>query len=282
MTVSGGTASVTFALPPRGRRTVTLATDLGLASAEFATTIESDEQVAADRLMTWDASGYGAHAESGVAAPASRWYFAEGATHSAFDLFYLLFNPNDEAADVHVRFLLPPPAAAIERTYRVPARSRRTVWVDEEDPALASTDVAVVVSAPADRPIVAERAMYLSRPGELFAAGHAGVGVTELSSRWWFAEAATGEFFDAFLLVSNPNLAAADLDVTYLLADGRRVTVPHRVEAESRLTIWIDGDHPPSATPRSPSRCDRATTCPSSRNGPCGGPGRPPRGRRPM
>ena len=43
-----------------------------------------------------------------VPAPALRWYLAEGATHGAFDLFYLIQNPSlTSAASVRIRFLLP-------------------------------------------------------------------------------------------------------------------------------------------------------------------------------
>ena len=58
--------------------------------------------------MCWDLlRGYGSHAETSVASPSLVWYVAEGATHSGFDLFYLLQNPNAASAEVEVRFLLP-------------------------------------------------------------------------------------------------------------------------------------------------------------------------------
>ena len=57
--------------------------------------IESDQPVVVDRTMTWDGTAYGAHAETALDAPSTTWYLAEGATHGAFDLFYLLQNPND-------------------------------------------------------------------------------------------------------------------------------------------------------------------------------------------
>ena len=37
--------------------------------------------VVVDRTMSWDASGYGSHAETGLAAPSTTWFLAEGATH---------------------------------------------------------------------------------------------------------------------------------------------------------------------------------------------------------
>ena len=36
---------------------------------------------------------------------------AEGATHSGFDLFYLVQNPNAEPVEVEVTYLRPSPAA---------------------------------------------------------------------------------------------------------------------------------------------------------------------------
>ena len=68
--------------------------------AEFSTLIESDVPIVADRTMTWNASGYGSHAETSLAAPASTWYLAEGATHSGFNLFYLIQNPTPTATTV--------------------------------------------------------------------------------------------------------------------------------------------------------------------------------------
>ncbi len=88
-----------------------------MATAEFSTVIESDQELVADRVMSWDGTGYGSHAESSVLAPARTWYFAEGATHSGFNLFYLIQNPGSQPVDVEITYLLPAPRAPITRTY---------------------------------------------------------------------------------------------------------------------------------------------------------------------
>jgi hypothetical protein len=240
MTTEGGTPSFFVSVPSRARRTVVPAIDLGLSRAEFAMVVESDAFIVADRTMTWDATGYGGHTETGVPAPATTWYFAEGATHSGFDLFYLLANPNELPVVVDVRYIRPAPAPALVRSYEVGARSRRTIWVNIEHPALASTDVAAVVETREGGTIVAERAMYRTRAGEVFAAGHGSAGIRTPASRWWFAEGATGSFFDTFVLVANPGAREADLTVTYFLPTGERITKPHTVPAGSRHTIWVD------------------------------------------
>ena len=99
--------------------------------------------------MTWGGGmgvGYGSHAERAVSGPASTWYFAEGATHGAFDLFYLLQNPGPTTATATITYLLPAPRAPIVRAYTLLPNSRRTIYVDQE-PGLDATDVSARIDA---------------------------------------------------------------------------------------------------------------------------------------
>ena len=68
-----------------------------------------------------------------------------------------------------------------------------------------------MVTAPA--PMVAERAMYYSQAGQLLAAGHESAGVPAPALQWFLAEGATGDFFDLFVLLANPNPTPATVDV---------------------------------------------------------------------
>lgn len=232
---------------PLASRSVEAAQIQQLQGTSFATTVHTDAPVVVDRTMTWQTPGglaYGAHAETSVAAPAPRWYLAEGATHGGFDLFYLLHNPNPFAVRADVRFLRPG-TAALEKHYDLAPASRRSIWVDletfgpREQRLLGSTDVSAVVATADGSGIVVERAMYhsLQRP---FSAGLASAGVTAPATAWYFAEGATGAFFDLFLLIANPDSRDARLRVTYLLPDGRREVREHRVPAAQRYTIWVD------------------------------------------
>ena len=101
---SGGVVSHRFTLAPRQRQSVSINTVLG-ASGAVAIIVESDVAVAADRFMTWGTSGIGASLDSGASAPATTWYFAEGAT-GPFFLYYLLQNPATTPATVTVRYLV--------------------------------------------------------------------------------------------------------------------------------------------------------------------------------
>ena len=94
----GGVVSHQLTLAPRQRQSVSINTVLGV-SAAVAIIVESDVPVAADRSMTWGTSGVGASLDSGSPAPATTWYFAEGAT-GPFLLYYLFQNPGTTPATV--------------------------------------------------------------------------------------------------------------------------------------------------------------------------------------
>jgi autotransporter-associated beta strand protein len=136
----GAPVSDNLVVPPRSRLTVDPKKIDGLETAEFSTVVSSDQPIVVDRTMRWDASGYGSHAETSVPGPALTWYLAEGATHSGFNLFYLIQNPQPTAATVTVTYLRPSPAPALVKAYPVGPNSRFNIWVNSEavvDPALA-------------------------------------------------------------------------------------------------------------------------------------------------
>jgi hypothetical protein len=247
----GGITLPRFQQLPAGRRHTITRTDLaGLVSPDFSTVIESDQRVVVDRTMSWDGSGYGSHAESSVASPATTWYLAEGSTSGDFALFYLLQNPNPVATTATVRYLMPSGQPPIERTAVLPANSRTTIAVDAQGPELASTDVSAVITAP--QPIIVERAMYMTRSGQPFAAGHGAAGVTAPALSWFLAEGATGPFFDLFILLANPGGQPAEVSVDYLLLGGTTHTKRYTVPANGRFTIWVDDEQIPAGSGAKP------------------------------
>ena len=139
--------------------------------------------------------------------------------------------------DDHV--LRPAPLVPIVRSYALLPNSRRTIYVDQE-PGLEATDLSARIDA--DWPIFAERAMYLSRPGQPFAGGTASAGITAPATQWFIAEGATGTFFDLFVLIGNPSPGSAEVTVSYLLPDGSSIDRPHTVAGQSRLTIPVKGE----------------------------------------
>ena len=202
-TSTGAQTQLAVDVPARSRRTVDLSTVPELAGASFSTLLESDRELALDRLITFDAQGSAASLETAVDEPAATWYFAEGSTVGPQELFYLVQNPGDAEALVRVRYLLPNGAAPVVRTYTVAPGSRATIWVDRENPALASTDVAAEITSVDGTPIVVERSRYVRQEGSAAPrGGDTSVGVTAPATRW-FVEGATGQFRTR-LLLANP------------------------------------------------------------------------------
>jgi hypothetical protein len=242
--------TMTVTVPALTRRTLSSSALSGLTTAPFSTVVESDAALVVDRTMSWDGSGYGAHAEGSIAAPSSTWYLAEGSTAGDFALFYLLQNPNAATATATVTFLRTAGNAPVTRQYTLPGRSRTTIPVDTAAPELASTDVSGVITS--SLPIIVERAMYLDRPGQPFVAGHESAGVTAAATDWFLAEGATGPFFELFVLIANPNPGASAVTVDYLLTDGTVHSKAYTVAANSRFTIWVDEEQFPNGSGNRP------------------------------
>jgi hypothetical protein len=216
------------------------ATVPGLADAAFGVEVAANEAVAADRTTAWNLGGQDGHSERAVESNRT-WYFAEGATTGRFSLFYLLTNPNATPAAATVTFLRQV-GAPIVRQYAIPAFARVTIPVNTTDPGLASADLGGIVVA--DQPIVAERSMYLSTPTATWDAGSGGTGVTDPSTRWFFGEGAAGDFFDCWILLSNPGATDATVDVRYVADNGTDITRSHTVPAGRRATIRVVDEDP--------------------------------------
>lgn len=223
-----------FLLDPLTRRSINLGTVLGDVGG-VSTIIESDRPVAAMRQMTWGTPIYGSTLESGIALLSPSWYFAEGATN-VFSLFYLIQNPNFVPASVTFTHLLEGGAAPITQTDVVPARSRRTYFINAI-PGLEGASLSTVITS--DYAIVAERAMYLNTTGRQWEGGTSGRGAVAPSTTWSFAEGATG-FFHTYLLLGNANTAEATVTVRYQLPDGTVITKDYAVAPQSRRTIDVN------------------------------------------
>ncbi|MGE3841844.1 MAG: hypothetical protein AB7I50_09680 [Vicinamibacterales bacterium] len=243
---SGTVLTHSINVPAHSRATIDASTlddiNPGLAAmvnAEFSTVVRSNLPLVADRTMTWDGNSYGSHAETAVSAPASKWYLAEGATIGNFELYYLIQNPNPEEFDYTVTYLLPPPAAPITRTYHIGASTRENIAVHFE-PGLADVEVSAIIESPIDKPIIVERAMYLTTGGIFYGAGHESAGIRSPETQWFFAEGATGSFFDLFILIGNPNPTEANVTATFLFDDGTTCSTTAQVGANSRFNFWVD------------------------------------------
>ena len=225
-------------LAAEGSAAIDLGAVPGLESADVSVSVESDRPIGVERSMTWgDSWGtYGSHAERAAPAPSPTWFLAEGSTVLGFDLFYLLQNPQATTTRATVRFLLPS-GSTVTRAYDLPPGSRTTIYVNDIA-GLDETDVSGDVSA--DAPIVVERSMYRSYPGQAFGLGHVSMGVPAPAASWFLAEGATGSFFDLYVLIANPGDSDATVRADYALPDGSVVTRTYRVHAHSRHSVYVD------------------------------------------
>jgi hypothetical protein len=122
----------------------------------------------------------------------------------------------------------------------VPAKGRYTLYAGS---LAAVIDRSFGIDVTSPLPIIAERAMYLAG-ARLFEGGHESAGVNSPSTRWFLAEGATGSFFDCFVLISNPDAAAANVTLRYLLESGQTVTRNVVVPPLSRHTINVETEDP--------------------------------------
>jgi len=271
----GGEQALRVVVPARTRSTVAWPAISQFVGGPFATVVESDRTLVVDRTITWGAGGYGAHAEGAVPAAAPTWYLAEGATGGPFELFYLIQNSTEQAVSIEVTYLRALGMPPLVKSYTVNGRSRATIWVDDEvfptaqggQKLLAGTDVSAVVRVTAGGPVIVERAMYLNRPDQVFAAGHESAGVTAPSTHWFLAEGATGAFFDEYILIANPSSSAASVRTTYLLTNGSTVTKTYTIAPESRFTIWVDEEQFPAGSGVKPLNSATFSTVVESLNG---------------
>jgi hypothetical protein len=231
-------------LPARSRTTIHLDDEPGLDGASVSTQIDgpAGAPLVVERLMSWDATGYGGHLGNAVDAPRREWYFAEGA-QGFFSTFFLVANSSTEEATVTFTFFVELGGTA-NHTITVPPASRRTFFAGDLA-GLVNRSFGTVIES--DVPVVAERAMYFG-DSPFWLGGHGSAGVGMPATDWFHAEGATGSLFDTFILLANPHHFATRVTVTFITDTGVTVTREKRVPARGRLTINIEDESPELAS----------------------------------
>jgi hypothetical protein len=230
----------TRTLPAMSRTTIQEDEIPGLEGTSVSTVVEAPATtpVVVERLMSWDATGYGGHLGTSVDRARPRWMFAEGA-QGFFSTFFLLANSSTSEATVKFTFLIEQ-GTPVTHTVEVARGTRKTLSAaDVAD--LINRSFATVIDS--DVPIVAERAMYFG-DSPLWLGGHGSAGVPEPAHKWFHAEGATGSLFDTFILLANPHPVDVTVHVTYTTETGQVIFRPHTLPASSRLTINIEDEAP--------------------------------------
>lgn len=219
------------------RATVSVNDVPGLGDAAVSAVVDvRSGGVAVERTMFWGAHAYGGHTGKALARARTQWYLAEGDA-GFFDTYVLFANPNAQAADVSVTFLLEGGAAPVLRKYTVGPNARMTLDT-RQVPGLAGRSFSTTVTS--TRPITVERAMYFSTQGRFWNGGHASAALEAPSTSWFAAEGRTGPLFDTYLLLGNPNAQAAAATIRFLRPGGTVVTQSRTLPPQSRTTILVD------------------------------------------
>jgi autotransporter-associated beta strand protein len=216
-----------------------------LIGRAFGMVVEATQPVIAERSMYFaslpNRLWTGGHVNTGVTAPSTSWFHAEGATGGFFSTFILLSNPQTSDAHIDLRFLLED-GTTIVKTKTLPAGQRLTVNpASEGEPRLENAAVSTIVAS--DVPIVSERSMYWPGDATPFGEGHNSSGVVATATRWGLAEGRIGapRNFTTYILLANPTTTAANVTVTYLREAGAPVTKTYTVPPTSRFNIDVAG-----------------------------------------
>ena len=157
------------------------------------------------------------------------WYLTEGSTAWGFETFILIENTADVDATVGVVY-------NTQQFGRIPRvlpitvapSSRVTLRVNDD---ITNVDVSTVLTS--SQPIVAERSVYWNNRIE----GTDSIGVTAPSTTWHLAEGCTAHGFDTWVLVQNPQIVPATIDITYMTSKGVVQKQPFTLGAGQRASV---------------------------------------------
>jgi hypothetical protein len=231
----GNTITVDRNVPARARLTIPLESIPGLEATAVSTIVTplGGRPMGVERTMFWGENRYGGHTGISVPGASKQWLFAEGA-QGFFDTFILVTNENDAPTTVTFTFLRENEAPFV--TARdVGAHSRLTLHAGTF-PELTGRSFGLIVDSP--QPIGAERAMYFgSTQDQFWKGGHESPGARQPWFNWYFAEGATGAFWDTYILMINPHDVAVPISVTFLREAGAPIEVQKVIGPKQRLTI---------------------------------------------
>ena len=242
----GTTEWETLAVAPQSRSTVTVKDKLGEGddvAHDFSARVESTNgvDIVCERPMYFNyGPGWtGGHDVMGAVAPFDRFYFAEGSCRPDFDPYICIQNPRNAQAEVKITYMKGD-GTEQEQFLSVAEHSRKTVTVKEilgEGDGVAY-DFSARVESTNGVDIVCERPMYFNYHG-VWTGGHDVMGALAPSPDFYFAEGTCRPDFDSYICIQNPELAHAEVKITYMKGDGSTEEQTLAVAAHSRRTVTV-------------------------------------------
>ena len=217
-------------IPAYSRASYSMQADIGELDASIGVT--SDVSVIAERSMYRNNRREGS-CSIGATTPAADYFLAEGTTAWGFSTYVLIQNPNETDAQVTVTYMTPDGPVA-QPAFVMPPSTRRTIKVNDV-PGVSNTDLSTLVHA--DRPVVAERAMYWKGGSDKGEACHDSIGVPEASKSFLLPDGQTSNGYETYTLVQNPGKEDVSIEVTYLPENGSTpLSFTETVPSNSRRT----------------------------------------------
>ncbi len=171
--------------------------------------------------------------QTAAAGPSTTWYFAEGYTGDGFNTWLTFENPTTSEITATITYYFSDGSAPVTRIKTLAPFARKTVDVNTD--VGSGKDVAIKIESTIN--IVAERSMYFNYLNK-WEGGHTTLGANTTDTTWYFAEGYTGENFDTWLTLANPNASASDVTITYMFRGGEApVTKNISLDPTSRKTI---------------------------------------------
>ncbi|MBI2886266.1 MAG: hypothetical protein HYY02_03555 [Chloroflexi bacterium] len=195
-----------------------------LADSAFATVVEADLPVVAERASYYD-GGKAGHGARGASFTARRWHMAEGFTGHTVTI--AVVNPNPVAAQATVTFMLEN-GRTVQRAVTLRPTSRLTILANDYLP----PDTPFSTLLEADQPVAVERTSLIPNGN-----GHSAPGVAAPARTWFLAEGSTAAPFKTYVLLQNPSGVAARARVTFMTESGRNVAQELDLLPRSRATI---------------------------------------------
>jgi thermitase len=237
MKQGGATQDFDFSMPAFSRLTIPV--NSLVPTSDISTHIHADQAVVAERAMYWGGRD-GGHATLGVTEGCATWYLAEGSTAWGFEEYVLVQNPNPLPANVTLYFMKPG-GSQVRAAYSVGPMSRFTINVADIVP---GSDVSTFIQA--DRPVIAERAMYWPKGSRTRVEGHCSTGSMTGAKIWYLAEGSTAWGFDEYILLMNPTESIAHVGLNFMRTDGSTQGYTVNIPSKARMTVHaneVDTNH---------------------------------------
>ncbi len=198
--------------------------------------VQCDTDIVAERPMYFNYHGswQGGTVEQGIKEAKTTWYLAEGATHTGFEQWISVQNPNAVDTGVNITYMFPG-GGTQDQYFTMKANSRYTVDVN----AAVGQDRDVSAKIKSVQPVVVERPMYFNYQGR-YPGGSIESGISEPSTRWYLAEGATQPGMEEWISLMNPNSSGATIKITYMFPGGGTKVQSFPMPATSRETVNVN------------------------------------------